>query len=714
MKQIVHSFKTGKTILEDIPCPVVQPGHILIQTCKTLVSLGTEKMLVEFGKANLIAKARKQPEKVKIVLDKIKSEGLIPTLENVFKKLDQPIPLGYCNVGKVIETGEGVIDFKIGDRVVSNGPHAEIVCVQKNFVAHIPDNISDEEATFTVIGSIGLQGIRLCNPSFGETIVVFGLGLIGLITGELLISNGCRVIGIEIDDKKIEIAKAKGILTIKSDPRGSPVEKVLSETGGIGADGVIITASSKSDFIIKQAAQMSRKRGRIILIGVIGLNISRVDFYEKELTFQVSCSYGPGRYDEEYEIKGNDYPLPYVRWTAKRNFEAVLNAISAGQLDVKPLITEIIPLFEYNKIYSNINKNASIASILSYSSESVPERRLEIRISQIRHLPSKGIAGIIGAGNYTQMTLLPALKQTDLFLKTIVSAGGLSATLMAKKYGIKVAGSDYMEILQDPDIDVVFITTRHNLHASMVRDALSAKKHVFVEKPLALTIDELNQIIQVYNDMSKDHKLMLLVGYNRRFSPHSQKIKYLIGENTADINIVATMNAGIIQPNIWIHDMKVGGGRIIGEACHLIDLLIYFTGSKVKRVIMNALGKNPSVNTDNASLLLQFENGANGSINYFSNGSKAYSKERVELYSGNRTIVLDNFTTTRGYGYSNFRKLKTKLDKGHVNQFKCLADSLVKGGLPVIPFDDIINSTKASFAVIESFKNKKWVSVDTI
>jgi len=714
MKQIIQSIKTGETRLEEIPVPTVKSGHVLIKTTRSLISSGTERMLVEFGKASLIAKARQQPDKVKIVLNKIKSEGLLPTLENVFRKLDQPIPLGYCNVGKVIRVGDGVRDFKIGDRVASNGPHAEIVCVPENLVSHIPDNVTNDEACFTVIGSIGLQGIRLCNPSFGETIVVIGLGLIGLITAELLIANGCRIIGIDIDEKKIKIAKEKGILPIQLHQKENPVEEVLSRTKGIGADAVIITASSKSDSIIRQAAQMSRKRGRIILVGVVGLNISRADFYEKELTFQVSCSYGPGRYDENYEIKGIDYPLPYVRWTEKRNFETVLKTISTGQLNVKPLITEIVPFFEFDKIYSNINNKSSIASILIYSPESISETRSEVPVSQTRYQPSKGIAGIIGAGNYTQMTLLPTLKQTNLFLKTIVSAGGLSATLMAKKYGISTAGSDYMELLKDPEIDIVFITTRHNLHASMVKDALHAKKHVFVEKPLALNMDELNQTIQVYNDLAPSYNLVLTVGYNRRFSPHSQKIKSLIGDNSAEINIVATMNAGYIPPNVWIHDMKIGGGRIIGEACHFIDLLIFLTGSKVSKVIMNALGENPPENADNASILLKFENGANGIINYFSNGSKAYSKERIELYSYNKTLILDNFITTRGYGYSNFRKLKTKLDKGHLTQFKCLADRFIKGGLPLIPFDEIINSTKASFAAVESFKKQEWVSVDSI
>ncbi|MEO1713139.1 MAG: zinc-binding alcohol dehydrogenase, partial [Bacteroidota bacterium] len=344
MKQIVQNLKSGDTKLEEVPAPKVQPGQVLIKTSKSLVSLGTERMLVEFGKAGLIAKARQQPEKVRMVLDKIRAEGLMPTLEMVFNKLDQPIPLGYCNMGRVIEVGHGVTDFKVGDRVVSNGQHAEFVCMPQNLVAHVPDKVTDEEAVFTVISAIGLQGIRLLNPTFGETVCVIGLGLIGLITAELLQSNGCRVIGVDLDEQKLEIARQKGIIAINPGEGTDPVKFVQSLTDGVGADGVIITASAKTNDIITQAANMSRQRGRIILVGVIGLQLNRADFYEKELSFQVSCSYGPGRYDDDYEWKGHDYPIGFVRWTEKRNFEAILQAMEMGRLDVKPLITDEVEL----------------------------------------------------------------------------------------------------------------------------------------------------------------------------------------------------------------------------------------------------------------------------------------------------------------------------------------------------------------------------------
>lgn len=702
MKQIIQSFKTGETILEELPAPQISRGKVLIQTTRSLVSLGTERMLVEFGKSNLISKARQQPDKVKQVLDKIKTEGLLPTVEAVFNKLGEPLPLGYCNVGKVVGVGEGVSEFKIGDRVASNGGHAEYVSVPKNLVASIPDNVTDEEATFTVIGSIGLQGIRLCNPTIGETIVVVGLGLIGLITAELLVANGCRVIGVDLDQKKIDIAKNKGIIGINPRNGEDVVKTVTGLTDGIGADGVIITASAKSDSIISEAAQMSRKRGRIILVGVIGLNISRAEFYEKELTFQVSCSYGPGRYDDDYEQKGIDYPLPFVRWTEKRNFETVLQAISRGKLDVKSLITESVPLSDYRKIYDNISGQHSIASILEYSSDSNSANTITLNSNKFEG--SKGGIGIIGAGNFTKMTMLPALKNTAAKLVSIASAGGLSGTTLAKKYEIIKSTTDYKEILKDDSVDLVVITTKHNQHASMVLESLNAGKHVFVEKPLALNNDELEQIIAAY-----DGGKTLTVGFNRRFSPHIQKIKQLVGNSP--MNVIATMNAGHIPSNVWVHDMKVGGGRIIGEACHFIDLITFLTGSKVKAVCMNAMGPNPQENTDNASILLEYENGSTGVINYFSNGSKSYSKERLEVYSQERTAIMDNFRETKGYGFRGFTKLKTGLDKGHKEQFKLMVERIEQGGAPLIPFDEIVNTTKASFAAIESLKNKSWINI---
>ncbi|WP_418637378.1 bi-domain-containing oxidoreductase [Winogradskyella sp.] len=703
MKQILQSFRTGVTELAELPAPKVKTGQILIQTTRSLVSLGTERMLVEFGKASLIQKARQQPDKVKMVLDKIKTEGLMPTIETVFNKLEQPLPLGYCNVGKVISVGKGVSGFKVGDRVASNGQHAEFVSIPQNLVAHIPDNITDEEAAFTVIGSIGLQGIRLVNPTMGETIVVIGLGLIGLLTAEMLIANGCTVIGYDLDDSKVAIAKEKGVIAFNPLKGNDPVKFVLDQTNNIGADGIVITASAKTNDIISQAAQMSRKRGRITLVGVIGLNISRAEFYEKELSFQVSCSYGPGRYDDDYEFKGIDYPLPFVRWTEKRNFETVLQLISTGKLQVKNLISEVVALEEFEKIYGNIGNSKSIASLIKYNEDTKPESTIVVNKKELQ--PSKGTIGLIGAGNFTKMTLLPALKGTDVKIKHIVSSGGVNGTALAKKHNIAQSTTDYDLVLDDKDVDLIMITTRHNLHASMVVKALDKGKHIFVEKPLALNLEELESIEESY----KKSNGTLMIGFNRRFSPHTKKIKSLVGD--APMNIIATMNAGVIPPEVWVHDLEVGGGRIIGEACHYLDLMVFLTGSKIKAVCMNALGENPAENTDNASILVKMENGSTGVVNYFSNGSKSYAKERLEVFSQEKTLIMDNFIKTSGYGTKGFSKLKTKLDKGHKEQFGSILEKIKGGDVALIPYEELINVTKASFAAIQSLKEGKWIEV---
>ena len=706
MKQIIQDMKSGQTMLEEVPSPQVKSGSVLIKTSRSLVSLGTERMLVEFGKANLIEKARQQPDKVKQVLDKIKTDGLQPTLEAVFNKLGQPLPLGYCNVGTVVAIGKGVTELKVGDRVASNGQHAEFVCVPKNLVAKVPDNVSDEEAAFTVIGSIGLQGIRLLNPQLGETVVVTGLGLIGLIAAQLLKANGCKVIGIDFDEEKIQLARAKGIVAINPAKGTDPVKFVMEETDQIGADAVLITASAKTNDVIHQAAEMSRKRGRIVLVGVIGLDIRRDDFYKKELTFQVSCSYGPGRYDENYENKGIDYPLPFVRWTEKRNFDTILQAISMGNLDVKSLITEEVELKDYNLIYGDMRKHGSIASIIKYPEDTVADSVIDVNSSTFS--VSAGQIGIIGAGNFTSATMIPALMKAKAKIRYIASAQGLSAKILAKKSGALKATSDYKEILSDKEVDLVMITTRHNLHASMVLESLQASKSVFVEKPLCLTDQELQEITNAYKKVS-GKGITLTVGFNRRFSPFAQKMKQLSGQGVK--NIIATMNAGFIPSDVWVHDLEVGGGRIIGEACHFIDLCSYLADSKVISVCMNSMGVTPAENTDNVSIILRYENGSNAVINYFANGSKAYSKERIEVYSQEKTLVLDNWRELRGYGFKGFSKMKSTMDKGHAAQFALLNERLIKGGEELISFDSILNTTKASFACIESLKQNSWIEV---
>ena len=703
MKQIVQDLKSGETILEEVPVPMVKKGMVLIKTHRSLVSLGTERMLVNFGKANYIQKARQQPDKVKQVLQKIKSDGLKPTVDAVFRKLNQPLPLGYCNAGEVIEVGEGVDGFTVGDRVISNGQHAEVVCVPQNLVAKIPPGVEYDHAVFTVIGAIALQGIRLLKPTLGETIVVTGLGLIGLLAIQLLKANGCEVIGLDYDEAKVSLAQSLGIKAINVSS-SNPIDEVLSSTNNIGADGVLITASTKSNEVISQSAQMLRKRGRVVLVGVIGLEINRADFYEKEISFQVSCSYGPGRYDSLYEEKGLDYPIAFVRWTEKRNFQAILNTISSGQLKLDALISEVLPINDYNKIYSNIDTSKSIATILKY--EDQIELKNSVVIEQRDFSKQKGVIGIIGAGNFTNAVIAPTLKELKAKTKYIVSAGGLSSTILAKKYKIANATTNFQDVLDDQDVDAVIISTRHNLHAQQSIEALDAGKHVFVEKPLAINRIELEKVKDAYQKNTKT----LTVGFNRRFSPFSTDAKMKLGSGNQPLNIVATMNAGYIPAESWIHDMETGGGRIIGEACHLIDLITFFTGSLVESVVMNAMGPNTNQNTDNASILLRYVNGSQGVINYFSNGSKSYSKERIEIYNQNKTMVIDNFRKSTYYGYKS-SGFKSTQDKGHKEQFKRFNNNLINGGPSIISFDEIYNTSSAAIAAVESLNSGGWVKV---
>ena len=706
MKQIIQNFKTGETTLLDLPTPKKSQGKVLIKTRISLVSIGTERMLVEFGKANIFEKARAQPEKVKQVIRKVKKEGLIETAKTVFNKLDQPIPLGYCNVGEVIGIGKGVSNFSIGDRVVSNGPHAEIVNIPENLVANIPNNVSDEEASFTIIGSIGLHGIRLINPTFGETIVVIGLGIIGIMVCQLLKANGCHVIGLDLIDEKRELAEKLGIKVM--DPINDPISFVKNKTNNIGADGVLITASTKSNKLISESAKMCRKRGRIILIGVVGLDIDRSDFYKKEISFQVSCSYGPGRYDSKYEQEGIDYPISYVRWTEKRNFEAILSAISDKRIQVKNLITQKEKLRDYHKIYNNLDSKKLMGSILTYSLEKSKLNETYININNNRYHSKKGVIGIIGAGNFTKMTLLPAIKNKISLIKYLASESGFNSTHLAKKYGIKVSTTDYKNILNDPEVDIVIITTRHDSHSGIVIDSLKAGKNVFVEKPLTINESQLKKVIDIYN---KSKKTSLMVGFNRRFSPHAIAIKESLGKVHGAVNIVATMNAGSISKDHWVNNINIGGGRIIGEACHMIDLCVFLSGSLVKSICANHLENVTDLESDNVSIMLKFTNGSNASINYFSNGSKNYGKEKLELFYDEQTWLMNDFKETTYFGSKKFKNLKTRLDKGHNNQFKKYIKSIKDGSNFLIPINEIINVTRASFCVLTSLKEKKWVEV---
>jgi predicted dehydrogenase/threonine dehydrogenase-like Zn-dependent dehydrogenase len=705
MKQILQNLKTGELEIAEAPAPKALPGQLLIRTRCTLISSGTERMLVSFAKSGLISKARQQPDKVKQVIDKIKSDGLLPTLHSVFARLDEPLPLGYCNCGEVIEVGPGVEGFAVGDRVANNGPHAEFVSVPKNLCAKVPDNVTDEEAAFTVLAAIGLQGIRLIAPAMGETVAVFGLGLIGLVGVQLLRNSGCRVLGIDLDPNKLNMARKYGAEIIDVPAGADPIQTARAYTGGKGVDAVLITASAKEDSIVHQAAQMSRKRGRIVLIGVVNLNLDRADFYEKELTFQVSCSYGPGRYDPAYENSGQDYPFGYVRWTEQRNFEAILAALADKKLDVASLISERIPLAEAHKAYQILTDDpAKMALLLTCPKEAgSPEGMIKMP-APVRQ-PAQGtqaVIGLIGAGNFAKLSLLPVIQSADARFKTVADVNGAAAAYAAKKFGFEQAANDYHQILSDPDVNTVIITTRHDLHAPMVIESLKAGKHVAVEKPLCLNRDDLAKIRQAHQD-AVDRFLM--VGFNRRFSPHAVKMRQLLAAQTGPMCLNVMINAGEIPPDIWLHNLKIGGGRIIGEGCHWMDLMVYLTGSLITTVSAAMLGQSPgvAVRNDKMSIILTFSDGSVGTLNYFANGHKSYPKETVEVFCDGKILRLDNFRKLRGYGWPNFGKMNLfNQDKGHKQEYRLFLDRIARGGEPPIPFEQIENVTLASFAAVES------------
>ncbi|GAK57147.1 oxidoreductase domain protein [Candidatus Vecturithrix granuli] len=713
MKQILQNLKTGRTELVEIPAPQAKPGHLLIKTTHTLISAGTERMLVEFSRGNYLQKAKQQPEKVRQVLEKIKTDGLLPTIDAVRAKLDQPLALGYCHVGTVLECQASNFQERLlkGERVISNGPHAEVVCVPRNLCVRIPNHVSEEDASFTVVSAIGLQGIRLANPSVGETFVVIGLGLIGLLTVQMLHAAGCQVLGVDIDPAKGLLAQKFGATVVDLSLGGDPLAAVLSCSGGRGADGVLITAATTSSEPVHQAAQMCRKRGRIVLVGMAGLELKRSDLYEKELSFQVSCSYGPGRYDPEYEEKGHDYPIGYVRWTAQRNFEAVLDLMASGKLDVKSLISHRLPFEEAEKAYKLIGENTEpyTGILLQYQSDKASqtssllvEKTIELRApSRPCAANTSIVAGVIGSGNFAGQVLLPALQQTGARLKTIASSKGVTGTHLGKKFGFERSTTDVERIFADAEITTVFITTRHNTHAQFVLQALEAGKHVFVEKPLCLTLEELDSITSQLLNFSTSPPL-LMVGFNRRFAPHIVKLKTLLSTIYEPKSFILTVNAGSLPPEHWNHDPHIGGGRILGEACHFIDLLRFLAGHHFGHYSLIRLNKKGE---ETVSLQFTFADGSIGTIHYFTNGNKGFSKEHLEVFGAGKILQLDNFKTLRGYGWKTFHQMKLwRQDKGHHQEMQRFIEAIEQGGAAPIPFEEIVEVMRVTLELSSECK----------
>lgn len=653
-------------------------------------------MLVDFGRSNLVSKARQQPEKVRQVIQKAKTDGLLNTIESVRAKLDEPMPLGYCNVG-YIQASPDSSGFKVGERVLSNGAHAEVVSVPLNLCARVPDSVESEEATFGVLGAIALQGIRLVNPSIGESIVVTGLGLIGLLAVQLLKANGCRVLGIDLDGEKCKLAASFGAEVVDLSKGKNPEEIAAAWAKGRGVDGVLITASTRSNEPVQQAARMCRKRGRIVLIGVTGLELNRADFYEKELSFQVSCSYGPGRYDPEYEERGQDYPYGFVRWTAQRNMEAFLDLLANERINVKPLISHRFPFERAPEAYELVAANKGLGIILEYSGVENRKPELERTIELNKPAPSglsSAAVGLAGAGNFTRQVLAPALKETGARLVTIVSSATVSASHLGRKFGFERVSSETDTIFEDPSVNLVVITTRHNSHAQHVIRAIRAGKRVFVEKPLCLTVSELDDVQTAYREASEP---FVMVGFNRRFSPFVVRMKSLLAVRQTPKAFVFTVNSGSIPKTHWVQDQDIGGGRIIGEACHFIDLLRFLAGARIvhaEAVFAEGAGAECG---DIGSINLRFADGSIGAVHYLANGSKSFPKERLEVFCGGAVLQLDNFRKLRGFGWPGFRTMSGwRQDKGHRAEMKALVSTIQEGKPSPIPFDEIVEVTQVS------------------
>ena len=712
MKQLIQSFKTGELGLFDVPAPICKENGALIKTTASLVSAGTEKMLVDFAKKSLLKKAKDRPDLVKQVVDKMKKEGVRNTLEKVFTKLDTPIPLGYSSAGVVIEVGSKLSGINIGDRVACGGAgyanHSEINYVPKNLMVKIPEGVDDIDASFVTVGSIALQGVRQTEPKLGEKVAVMGLGLLGQLTVQLLKANGCKVIGSDIDPDKMALALKLGADEVCH--AGDLIHKANEFSNGYGVDAVIIAASTSSNQPVIDAAEISRMRGRVVFLGMVGMDIPRNEYYKKELDLRLSMAYGPGRYDPEYEEKGNDYPYDLVRWTEQRNFEAFLGLIQEGKINPKELITHY---FEFDKAIDAYDllegkvKEKYLGIVLKYNNDITIEDHKNIKLNDKTITSSKVNVGLIGAGNFTKSVILPSLKKVNGYdLVGLCTATGVSAHGNGIKSGFKYITTDSNSIFTNNEINSVFVTTQHNDHANKVLKAIENKKHCFVEKPLCIKESELEDIKANYTGDN-----IIQVGFNRRFAPLIQSMKKSLGNNTMSINY--RVNAGIIPKDVWIQDIDIGGGRIVGEVCHFIDTCSFLIGSDVESVFATTIKKaDKSIpDEDNVSIILNYKNGSTATITYFAYGDNSMPKESIEAFSNGISLHLNDFRELIKYQGKTTKEKNSNQDKGFINEFKAFKES-VKTGKSAIDFKSICNTTKTTFKILESLKTKSLISID--
>ena len=714
MKQLLQNIKNGQAVVAEVPVPSPRKGMALIKTSASLVSAGTERMVVEFAEKNLVGKARSRPDLVKQVIDKALREGLINTAQAAFNKLDEPMALGYSSAGTIVELGENMDGFHVGQRVACAGGgyavHAEYAVVPRNLLAPIPEHLDFESAAFATLGAIALHGFRLADPKLGETVAVIGVGLLGLMTMQIVEAAGCHAIGIDVDSKRVELAESLGLSACSRD---RAEDSVQAFTANRGADSVVICADTPSNDPVTLAGSIARDRANIVATGAVGLEFPRKIYFEKELSFINSRSYGPGRYDPLYEEGGVDYPIGFIRWTEGRNLEAVVDLLASGKMDVKPLITHRLSIEQAEEAYEIITgkrEEPFIGVVLTYGDVDTLERS---NVVTLKNLQSANVQtcklGVIGAGLYANATLLPVLKKTEIELVGIASAGGLKAQHSAKKFGFSYATSSADEIINDEKVNTVTILTRHDLHAELVIKALEAGKHVFVEKPLAVNSEQLSAVTESL--LNTEHGI-LTVGFNRRFAPLAKELSAFYADRVESLHIHYRINAGYIPLKHWLHDPEQGGGRIIGEGCHFIDFVTFLVGESPISVSAHALPDNGKYREDNVSMTFTFPDGSVGVVDYLANGDKSVPKERVEVFGGGKVATLNDYRSLEMVHNGKRKTIKNRLgqDKGWKDEMLAL-EKAVKTGEPPIPYEQLIGVTKASFAAVESLRSGEKVSI---
>ncbi|RPI88589.1 MAG: hypothetical protein EHM41_00770 [Chloroflexi bacterium] len=714
MKQLLQNLRSGETLVADVPIPAPQYGEVLVKTAASLVSAGTERTLVSFAEKNLVGKARSRPDLVRQVLDKARREGFLTTVEAAFNKLDQPMPLGYSSAGMVVALGDGVEGIHVGQRVACAGGnyavHAEYAAVPHILVTPLPDKVAFEVAAFTTLGAIAMHGYRLAEVQLGERVAVIGLGLLGLLMVSIARAAGCRVLGIDLNPDRVLLAEKLGAEAVL---RNHAEDAAQVFSSGRGCDAVLICADTKSDDPVELAGTIARDKAKVVAVGAVGLTIPRKIYYEKELTLVNSRSYGPGRYDPSYEEEGKDYPIGYVRWTEGRNMESFVDLLAEELVDVLPLITHRYPIEQAPDAYDLITgkrEESFLGVLLTYpdsTTEDADHRRVVIpRAGSSKPLEGYILrAGVLGAGGFASAVLLPALKGTPgVYLVGIASASGFTAAHAARKFGFRYAASREEELLQDPDVNTIFVLTRHNLHARQVCSALSLGKNVFCEKPLALNREELDDIEEA---LQGGQGGLLTVGFNRRFAPLAQKLKAFFASSPEPLIIHYRVNAGYIPASHWVHDPVQGGGRMIGEGCHFVDFLVYLNGEVPISVQATGIPDLGRYREDNVVLSFEFPNGSVGVVSYLANGDKAFPKERVEVFGGGRAAVLDDYRKLELVHEGRRETVKSRMrqDKGHTAELNAFAAAVGAGGPAPIPYEQIFGVHQAVFAAVEALRS---------